>query len=333
MERQSKEIIASKGQLVFYKECYAQYGYKAEKEYRNKHHLHYTLHLYREGEVMSEMQKERLRLMEEKLRIIEVIDQKKRRFFTLFFNLFIHAVIFSVQAVLFSWLELSGAYPSVMLRVGVIAIQIILIYGFCEKLWEWLRWNIVQKSLKREILSIGAEKSAYVGDEKTCFISVLFTRGSGKTSTLLYWLTGRQYTHVSLGLGTQTECFYSFNFRGFRAEHPAHRKLKNGKKISLCYQFRVTPEDYRRLKATIENCLKGKETFHYSFIGAIFCVLRIYQPFKKKRHYFCSEFVSEQLRQMESLQLKKAARMYLPTNLAKALSQQKNLHQVLVNRV
>lgn len=333
MEGQSKEIIASKGQLAFYKECYEKYGYEAEAEYRNKHHLHYTLHLHRKGELMSAEREEGLRLMEEKLRIIEVIDQKKRRFFTLFFNLFLHAALFSVQAALFSWMKLSAAHPFVMLRVGVAAMQVILICGFFIKLWEWLKWNVVQKSLKQEILGMEPEGSLRIEDEEPCYISVLFTRGPGKVSTLLYWLTGRQYTHASLGLGAQTECFYSFNFKGFRTEHPAHRRLRNGKKNSLCYQLRVSPEDYKRLEATITDCLREKELFRYSFIGSVFCVLRIYLPFKKKKHYFCSEFVSEQLRKMESLQLKKAARMYLPNSLAKALSQQKNLYRVLVNEV
>lgn len=101
--------------------------------------------------------------------------------------------------------------------------------------------------------------------EEPYYISVLFTSGLGKVSTLIYWLTGRQYTHASIGLGKQTECFYSFDFRGFRTEHPSHRKLRNGK--------------------------------------------------------------------MDSFQLKKSARMYHPNNLAKTLSQQKNLYLVLVNEV
>lgn len=41
-----------------------------------------------------------------------------------------------------------------------------------------------------------------------------------------------------------------------------------------------------------------------------------------KKVYFCSEFVSEQLRNMKSLHLKQASNMYFPNNLAKALCQQ-----------
>jgi predicted oxidoreductase len=44
---------------------------------------------------------------------------------------------------------------------------------------------------------------------------------------------------------------------------------------------------------------------HYNLVGTVFCILRIYIPFKKKEDYFCSEFVSEQLKKMDSFKFKK----------------------------
>lgn len=330
MDEKTKEIIASKPQLKFYKECYARYGFEVKEEYRNKHHLHYTL-LLQAPEKISDDQKEQLRKMEEKLRIIEVIDQKKRRFFTLFFNLMVHAVLFCLQSILLSWMGLYKAHPFGMLRAGVFILQIILIVAFCFKLWEIFNWNVTQKRLKEEILFTKMDKQIQGPDNK--IVSVLFTRGSGVVPTLLYWMTGRQYTHASIGRGTQTECFYSFDFRGFKMEHPSHRRLKNGKKNSLCYQFYISDSDDKKLQEVIETYNKEKEQFHYSYLGAIFCVLRIYFPLGDKKHYFCSEFVSEQLKNMESFRLKKSSKMYFPNNLAKALILQKNLYKVLVNEV
>lgn len=338
-QKYTKEIIASKGQLDFYKKCYAKYGYEVKEEYRNKYHLYYTLILQRKTK-LTEEQRENLRTMEEKLRMVEVIDQKKRRFFTLFFNLFIHASAFCVQGILLSWLGLYNAHPIVMLRVGIVILQGILIGGFVLKLWEWLKWSGIQKRLKQEVLEeieakagVAIKERGIKETEEKYHVSILFTRGTGTTSELLYWLTGRQYTHASLGLGLQTDCFYSFNYKGFREEHPAHRKLKKEKKHSLCYQFSITKEEYKRLENLIETYKKEKGELQYSSIGAIFCVLHIYMPFRKKKTYFCSEFVAEQLRKIESLELKKAPRMYFPNNLAKALAQQKNLYRILVNEV
>ena len=71
----------------------------------------------------------------------------------------------------------------------------------------------------------------------------------------------------------------------------------------------------------------------YPTIRWVLCVLHIYKPSIGKKVYFCSEFVSEQLRALPSFQLKKAANMYLPTNLAKVLAMQKNLYRVYVNQV
>lgn len=333
MDDQRKEILASKSLIPFYKECYEKYGYRVEAEWRNKYHLSYTLVLHRlDDTAMTKEQKEQLCQMESRLGLVEVIAQKKRRFLALFFNLFGHAAIFSLQAALFAWLSLSAAHPAAMLQAGILAMQVILLCGFGVKLWECLRWNGIQRALKREILAMEAE-AASPPEENVRYVSVLFTRGTGIVAALIYWLTGRQYTHVSLGLGIQTECFYSFRFKGFCAEHPSHRKLRHGKKDSLCYQFRVTVQDYDRLETTIRQYQQEKEQRRYNLAGTFFCTLHIYMPLKNKDHYFCSEFVSEQLQKMEGFRLRKSARMYLPTSLAKALSQQSNLYRVLVNKV
>lgn len=333
MNTERKEIIASKRQLNFYKKCYSRYGYEVEAEYRNKNHFHYTLLLKNSG-TLSVGQKEALRQTEEKLRIIEVIDQKKRRFFTLFFNLIIHASLFCLQGLLLLWLGLYDSHPVIMLKTGVVLLQIILVIGFCFKLWEALKWNVIQKRLKEEVLTEEyKEEKLSVPRKHQRYISVLFTRGTGFFPVLLYWLTGRMYTHASIGLGEQNDCFYSFNFKGFRAEHPAHRRLRKGNKDSLCYQFCVSEVEYLRLQKTIDGYMKEKEEYHYSCLGAVFCILHIYLPLKQKKHYFCSEFVSEQLQNMDSMELKRAPGMYFPNNLAKALVKQKNLHRVLVNEV
>lgn len=338
MMEQKKEIMVSGKEMEFYRKCYERFGYEVEEIQENKHQLYHTMILHKKEQREVAEEDEQLRCMEEKLRIVEIIDQKKSRFFVFFLNLLLHVAIFCIQAVIFERLELSTAHPAVMLRVGVVILQVVLVFGLGIKLWEWFRWNHVQKAIKDEILAMEMETPSgkFRAEEKTetpYYVSVLFTRGVGLVSMLIYWGTGRQYTHASIGLGEQTECFYSFNFRGFRTEHPSHRKLKNGKKNSLCYQFRVTKEEYQQLEETIETYQREKQEFHYNMIGAVLCVLHIYLPVKKKTDYFCSEFVSEQLRKMDSFQLKKSARMYYPNNLAKTLCQQKNLYRVLVNEV
>ena len=329
---QRKEVIASKKQKDFYKQCYAGFGYEVEAEHKNPFHGDYTVILRHTGNMLNEAEEEELRRMEGKLRIVEIIAQKKRRFFGLFFHLLFQVCLFCIQSLLFSGMHFQNAHPGIMIRAGVVILQAVLFFGAVMKIYEWVRWDAAQKSIQRDILN-PAPAAKLAKKDKEFYISVLFTRGTGFTSNLLYWITGRQYTHASIGLGTQTDSFYSFTFKGFRTEHPSHRRLPGGRKDSLCCQFVVTEEEYRKLEQVIEQCLREKEELHYNTVGTVFCVLRIYLPVKQKKVYFCSEFVSEQLRNMKSFHLKQAANMYFPNNLAKALCQQENLYRVIVNEV
>ena len=332
MER--KEIIVLGKERGFYKVCYRQLGYDSISE--EKRGRHYALTLERaQAKSLSGQQKAQMKRMEEKLRVVEIIGRKKQGYHRLFFNLLIHISIFCFQAVIFSAMKLQTAHPQIMIQAGVLLLQILLLAGLGMKIKELFGWNLIQKQLKQEAVNIG---KTVVADEareekKEYFISTLFTRGIGFSSNLIYYTTGRQYTHAAIGLGTDRETFYSFNFKGFKTEHPSHRRLRKGKKNSLYYLFRVSEEEYRQLEEMIAACQREKEKYKYNLAGTIFCVLHIYLPFKRRYDYFCSEFVSEQLRQMKSFRLKKSSRMYLPNHLAKILSRQPNLCQVRVNEL
>jgi hypothetical protein len=198
---------------------------------------------------------------------------------------------------------------------------------------ELFRWNRTIRDLKQQVLQAFETPPMQQPQDDLPIISVLFTWNRGWSSELIYWVSGRQYTHASLGLGDQTECFYSFDARGFRVEHPGHRKVPSGQRESLCYQFRVTREEYDQIEAGVQAYLERKDEHHYNTVGAVFGILRIYQPFKGPGRYFCSEFVSEQLKKHGSFHLKRTANMYFPTNLARDLTTQDNLYRVLVNEI
>lgn len=323
----TKEIIVSRRLEAFYRQCYARFGYRVtaqKKVGRNR-----VLLLER---TTDRPENAALRqCAEEKLRMIEIIHRKECGFRSLFLNLLAHIVLFCLQAAIWHAMRLDNAHPQTMLAAGIPIFGAVLALGFCIKLVEIFRWNKTQRTLMQEVLTLTADSVPASEAENENVLSVLFTRNGGWIGELIYWVSGRQYTHASLGLGAQTETFYSFDFRGFRCEHPSRRKLRNGQKDSLCLQFRVSASEYRQVEAAIQNAAKGRIV--YNTTGAVLSVLHIYKPFKLRRSYFCSEFVSENLRVLPSFQLKKAANMYLPTNLAKALVMQKNLYRVLVNEV
>ncbi len=131
----------------------------------------------------------------------------------------------------------------------------------------------------------------------------------------------------------QTETFYSFTMRGFQEEHPGHRKIRGRHKDSLCYQFKITEEEYRQVERNITIYRNKASETQYNLLGAVLGALHIYRPLKPRGTWFCSEFVSEQLRKLPSFRLNMQANMYMPTYLAKALIQQEHLIEVKVNEV
>lgn len=327
---QRKEIFALKRNLDLYLKCYADFGYQTIS--KTEHYSEYEVVMEHCGEPLSTQQHEHLRQIEHSLRFVEVLERKRRGFRQLFVNLLFHVLLLCVQSVIFMQMSFDATHPKTMLGVGILLLQIILVLGICMELRSAFRWTASQRRYKQNALRLPVRENVE-NEEKVYCISVLFTRGNGKISDLIYYTTGRRYTHSAIGLGMDTDTFYSFDYRGFRIEHPAHRKLCKGKKDSLCYQLRVSENEYKEIQNTIEKCIFQKDSLCYNLAGAICSILHIYSPFKKHGQYFCSEFVSELLLTVCDIKLHRSPRMYFPNNLAKALCCQSNLYRVLVNEI
>lgn len=140
-------------------------------------------------------------------------------------------------------------------------------------------------------------------------VTIILTKYSDFTSSLLYLVSGFGYTHASIGL--EEGEFYSFNFKGFCTESLGKFR-RHGVKKSLCYELQVPESVYETLRESIQDFRRRKEEFSYTAIGVIFCFLRI--PFKWKDHYFCSQFVAEMLEVSGALVLIKAPSLYLPNH-------------------
>ncbi len=324
----TKEILACKHRVPFYIECYENLGYTVAGV--DKVGQNYAIVLQRETP-QSEEERKLERSVDQKLRFIELADRKQVGFLTMFINLAIHVVLFCVQGAILYALHMDGAHPRVMLQIGVLLFWIFLAVGLVMKRTEIVGW----KKATQELTSHLYDKPVMTEDDSAhpYVLSVLFTRNHGLVSDLIYWCTGRQFTHASLGLGEQTETFYSFTMRGFRAEHPSHRKIRGRHKESLCYQFKVTEAEYHQVAHQIETYREQVQTMRYDLLGAVLSALRIYRPFKPSEAFFCSAFVSEQLLRLPSFHLHMKSNMYLPTYLAKTLIRQDNLLDVKVNEV
>lgn len=321
-DKKTKEILTKKKYISFYKECYEKLGYQfleSEKIDNN-----YVVRFRKAHQIDWKLEEN----VEKKLRILEVYYRKKYRYGQLCFHLLLHVFLFLLQGFVLYQLHLEKSHPKIMLEVGCGVFFLILFICFMIKMIEIFRWNRTITRLKNSLFDFDIKKPI---EEFSNHIAVLFTRNHSFISNLIYFFSGREFTHASIGFGDCLEEFYSFDYRGFRSEHPSHRSISKNSRQSVCYLIRVSDRDYIQLKNTISEMKKEKNTYRYNYIGVLFSTFHIYMPIKTKKVYFCSEFVSEELIKMDSIHLKRKANMYLPTNLAKSLILNENLEKVLVN--
>ena len=160
--------------------------------------------------------------------------------------------------------------------------------------------------------------------ENTHVISVLFTRYHSTFSNFVYWVSGRGYTHASIAIDDKNDYFYSFNFNGFCREDA--KKIKKCSTKSVCFYIEVPEESYQKMKERLEHFQQQKEEYGYCRIGVFLCVLHIACKFRN--HYFCSQFVAEMLKMVDTLSLNKKAESYFPNDLALALDRQMPVREI-----
>lgn len=158
-------------------------------------------------------------------------------------------------------------------------------------------------------------------------ISVLMTRYSDLLSRLVYCLTGRGYTHVSISLGCGAP-YYSFNFKGFCRE-TLEKHRRRGVTDSLELQLEIPDTAFRGIQRKLRLMEAFAPRYHYSRLGV--CCALLHLPFRWRRHYFCSQFVAELLSASGALKLEKPACLYLPQPLLRELIGQPNLVAVQEN--
>ncbi len=156
-----------------------------------------------------------------------------------------------------------------------------------------------------------AEKKVF--DKK---IYVLMTQYSGCNARFLKWCSRFPYTHVSVGFEEDMDTFYTFVGKGFLVES-IKRYEKPGRPSFPCalYEISVTEQTYNHVKALVMTYKARKERLKYSTFGLVLSFLRI--PYKRKNHYFCSQFVAEVLQKSQVLKLKKRSTLYFPKDISK----------------
>ncbi len=146
-------------------------------------------------------------------------------------------------------------------------------------------------------------------------VSVFMTKYDDILSNFVYLISGFGYTHVAVCFDEETQDYYTFNYKGFRREHPFGNKRRYGK--SVRFELQVPKEQHASLKAIIRQMESGQVEWKYSLWGVVLCILGIRHKFKDS--YFCSQFVAELLERSGIMKWKKHPSLYLPNQMCREI--------------
>ena len=153
-------------------------------------------------------------------------------------------------------------------------------------------------------------------------IYILLTRSQTLPSRLIYLATGgADFTHISIAFDEELSVLYSSarkNGYTIVPSGPCREHLDRGvfqlQPDIPCalYALEVPDEVYTRAKRRAERMLAHQELYRYNYIGAALCWLHI--RWQRRRHYFCSQFVSEVLEKSGAMELPKHSTLMHPSD-------------------
>ena len=152
-------------------------------------------------------------------------------------------------------------------------------------------------------------------------IYILLTRSGTLLSNLVYAVTGANYTHASLAFDEDLSCLYSSTRKNGYTMFPAgpSREYLNRGVFRLrenvpcaLYALDVSDEAYTRARRRAEHMMAHGNLYRFNVIGLVLCGLHI--RWKRRRHYFCSQFVSEVLEKSGAMELPKHSTLMHPND-------------------
>ena len=154
---------------------------------------------------------------------------------------------------------------------------------------------------------------------KTLYL--FLTRSGTLLSNLVYHLTGAQYTHVSLAFDEDLSTLYSSTRKNGYTMFPAgpsREYLNRGVFLQrenipcALYALEVSEEAYARARRRAEHMMNHGHLYRFNSLGLLLCWLHI--RWQRRRHYFCSQFVSEVLEKSGAVDLPKDSTLMHPSD-------------------
>lgn len=151
-------------------------------------------------------------------------------------------------------------------------------------------------------------------------IYILLTKSDTYMSKIIRLATADKYTHASISFEENLQPLYSFSRlqltplpAGLHSEPFDSGFFKKYPHLPCAlYSLEVEDHVYNSAKADVESMMTSASLYRYNVMGLIFCRLNI--PVNRKYHYFCSEFVSEILKNNKALHLPKEPSLMRPAD-------------------
>ncbi len=140
-------------------------------------------------------------------------------------------------------------------------------------------------------------------------IYILLSRTRSILSRLVHLVTRDPYTHAAIAFDQDMQELYSsarWNGKDMFPSGPCREDLNRGfyaMRNTPCavYELHVEDSIYERAKEEVAGILQEQERYRFNIIGLMLCKLGI--PFRRKSHFFCSQFVGEILKRSGAMQL------------------------------
>ena len=155
-------------------------------------------------------------------------------------------------------------------------------------------------------------------------IYVVLTKSDTYISRFIHVITRASYTHASMSFEDKLQPLYSFS--RFQAFPPLPAGLNNesfnkgvyGKYPHIpcaVYKIEVDEETYQKAKNEVDAMLENADYYRFNILGLMLCGFRI--PLTRKRHYFCSQFVSHILKTANVIELPHRPSLMRPSDYTK----------------
>lgn len=154
-------------------------------------------------------------------------------------------------------------------------------------------------------------------------IYILLTRSGTFLSKLVSLFTSDPFTHASISFDHCLQPLYSSARKNGETMFPAgpcreyfHRGFYTRHRMIPCalYALDVPEEHYLRAREETAKIIERSDEYHFNILGLLLCHMNI--PFRRKRNFFCSQFVAEILLRSNATELPKVPSLMRPADYA-----------------